>query len=232
MSRRSFKPSPIKDTWRLRLAETYKRVSHCSSIPNDRFFYTLGGPAWSGVLDPASELAFLSRNGFDGRPFLQLHQYASAERLPEVHRLNSHLHGPTWEHGQGERCMVRWIKQGLVPAVVSFDGMAGMPKVIQALSKIGTALLEHDIRNVLVSFNVMTGWLAGDQPMMRFASDRSAYPDPNRYLASFARKDAGLRRFLGRTKQWNMEPIGKVAVRGDTYHSTNTRFRTLLFWLP
>jgi hypothetical protein len=231
MSRPKVFDEEVKLLWRRRIAEEYRRISRNSSIPDDRYFFTLGGICWkNGSIE--GELATLTQQGFDGIPFLRLSQYASTDWRRSVFLPNKEgLPECSWGWGRIDRLVSCWLKNGKLPAIVNYDSMAKAKTITPLLSKIGAMLVENDVHRCIVVANVMTGWLTPSGSLSRRCEEH--FSDPVAYIKTQAKRDRALCRFLeASSRQWAMKPLGNIPNNGDTYHSGRSRFRTLMFWLP
>jgi hypothetical protein len=221
----------VKRVWRRKIAEEYGRLSGNLSIPDDRYFFTLGGVCWKNNTIEG-ELATLTQQGFNDKPFLHLSQYASTDWKRSVFLPNSNgLPECSWGWGRIDRLVSRWLNRGMKPAVVNYDSMHAAKTITPLLSRIGSALVERDVRKCLVVVNVMVGWLTPSGGLSHRYEEH--FTDPIDYIKRQARRDKNLRRFLeASSRQYAMKPFGDVPNNGDTYHSGRSRFRTLMFWLP
>lgn len=200
-----------KRRWRAGIIEAYQEHSGEETLPYNRHFFTLGGPA----TEPGSELDYFCRH----RRFCTLSQYVSVERKPQTHLDNKSIVGPTWLKGDFATEFMEWysvLPDRYEPGIVNFDAMCGMDGALDDIESIIETI--KSARNIkgpdcLVVVNVLQG--------NRWRENQGySFPDA---IPLFKKRHARYWKHLVDKHQYHNKTVGKGACV--------SLLQTLMFWI-
>lgn len=203
-----------KRRWRAGIIEAYQEHSGEETLPYNRHFFTLGGPA----TEPGSELDYFHRH----RRFCTLNQYVSVERDLQRHINNTRIKGPTWIHGDFAAELSKWhmnLPSGQEPGIVNFDAMCGMDNALNDIQAIIESIKmerEADVRgqaDCLVVVNVL-------QSNRWRENQGHKFPDA---ISTFKERHARYWKYVVDKHQYHNKTVGKG--------SCVSLLQTLMFWI-